>query len=86
MSCQPSPLLNFPKTVKQFQEKKGFDKIAVKKTKTNGTFLINVQASSKSQRVTLTSMVKSMVHMARVEKNKWLNQWCLWQWWKKTKG
>ena len=22
--------------------------------------------------------------MARVEKNKWLNQWCLWQWWKKT--
>ena len=51
MSRQPSPLLNFPKTIKQFQQK-GFDKIAVKKTKTNGTFLINVQASSKSQRVT----------------------------------
>ena len=29
-------------------------------------------------------MVKSMVPMAMVEKNKGLNQWCLWQWWKKT--
>ena len=29
-------------------------------------------------------MVKSMVPLARVEKNKWLNQWCFWQGWNKT--
>jgi hypothetical protein len=32
------------------------------------------------------TMVKSMLHMARVEKNQWLNQCCLWQGWKKTNG
>jgi len=31
-------------------------------------------------------MVKSMVPMAMVEKNKWLNQCCLWQGWKKSNG
>ena len=32
------------------------------------------------------TMVKSMLHMARLEKNQWLNQCCLWQGWKKTNG
>ena len=31
-------------------------------------------------------MVKSMLPMARVEKEQWSNQCCLWQGWKKTNG
>jgi len=45
---------------------------------TNGEINVAYGKGGKKQ------MVKSMVPMARVEKNKWLNQWCLWQWWKKT--
>ena len=47
---------------------------------TNGEINVAYGKGGKKQ------MVKSMVPMARVEKNKWLNQWCLWQWWKKTNG
>ena len=32
------------------------------------------------------TMVKSMVHMARVEKDQWSNQCCLRQGWKKSNG
>ena len=35
---------------------------------------------------TKKTMVKSMLHMARVEKDQWLNQCCIWQGWKKTNG